>query len=440
MKKGFIIGAVLLFSSIIFFAQQGRSAPASVNFITYAQAGTFGPSTGKETTAGDIAIQSHSTTLQNTHIAGNLYISGHINGEVILRNVSMDGILAINAVGELTLIIQDSQLSQVSVCSATGTINVQATGTTSIRHSEISSQVPLTLSGHYGQIALIRPANLSFIEAQVDQLIITETADNSTIHVSEDSTIAILILEAPINLTGDGTITHANILRDGIFLGLEPQQTTFAPGISLGTPNSEQPSDAPIDDTDLPPVILYRMDSFNLNPGETASQTISTSPVETILTATSTNSNVATVTVSGMAVTVTAHRAGTASITVSSSHEEYSAGSARFTVTVTALSTASPTAEPSPGPIIPGTSITLSSSTKDAIIFYTTDGSDPSTSSTQYKTSAKPTVPDSGFTLHAFAIREGYEPSESVTFTYTIEEPPDEEPPPEEDTDEPTED
>ncbi|WP_176142062.1 endonuclease [Solibacillus isronensis] len=65
-----------------------------------------------------------------------------------------------------------------------------------------------------------------------------------------------------------------------------------------------------------------------------------------------------------------------------------------------------------------GTEITLSTATDGAVIYYTTDGSEPSAEKgTQY---SKPLVIDQTTTIKAIAIAEGMENSEVTTFTYTV--------------------
>lgn len=69
------------------------------------------------------------------------------------------------------------------------------------------------------------------------------------------------------------------------------------------------------------------------------------------------------------------------------------------------------------GAVASGTAVTLSTPTDGADIYYTTDGSDPTTSSNKYST--KITV-SAAQTIKAFAVKSGYVPSNISTFVYTI--------------------
>ena len=64
--------------------------------------------------------------------------------------------------------------------------------------------------------------------------------------------------------------------------------------------------------------------------------------------------------------------------------------------------------------------VTISSSEEGATIYYTTDGTDPTTSSTKYEESFEVPV---GSTVKAIAVKEGVVDSEIATATYTKQQP-----------------
>lgn len=70
-----------------------------------------------------------------------------------------------------------------------------------------------------------------------------------------------------------------------------------------------------------------------------------------------------------------------------------------------------------PGAVTSGTKVTLSTETDGATIYYTTDGTTPTTASTQYSTQI--TV-SAATTIKAFAVKAGEVPANVSTFTYTI--------------------
>lgn len=80
---------------------------------------------------------------------------------------------------------------------------------------------------------------------------------------------------------------------------------------------------------------------------------------------------------------------------------------------------AQPIANPSEGKVEVGTEITLTSATPGASIYYTLDGTIPTTESTLYSDDNKPVI-DQALTLKAIAVKEGMTTSEVSTFVYTV--------------------
>ncbi|MEK5269308.1 5'-nucleotidase C-terminal domain-containing protein [Aeribacillus sp. FSL K6-8394] len=74
-------------------------------------------------------------------------------------------------------------------------------------------------------------------------------------------------------------------------------------------------------------------------------------------------------------------------------------------------------AAPKPGLVAKGTKVELSTATKEAKIYYTIDGSEPSTKSLEY---TKPIEITEDITIKAIAIKAGLQNSDVATFTYQI--------------------
>ncbi|BAL00304.1 putative surface layer protein [Oscillibacter valericigenes Sjm18-20] len=100
--------------------------------------------------------------------------------------------------------------------------------------------------------------------------------------------------------------------------------------------------------------------------------------------------------------------------------DNYSLASGSFTTTgkiVNAGTVLAPTASTATGAVLPGTSVTLSCATTGATIYYTTDDSTPTTSSTQYTGAI--TV-DAPVTVKAIAVKTGMNDSSIMSEAYTI--------------------
>ena len=76
-----------------------------------------------------------------------------------------------------------------------------------------------------------------------------------------------------------------------------------------------------------------------------------------------------------------------------------------------------PTFSPSAGEVVSGTTVSISCTPADATIYYTTDGSTPTTSSTVYTGAI--TI-NSDMTIKAIGVKEGYNNSEVAMAAYTI--------------------
>ncbi|RLL47144.1 endonuclease/exonuclease/phosphatase [Oceanobacillus piezotolerans] len=75
------------------------------------------------------------------------------------------------------------------------------------------------------------------------------------------------------------------------------------------------------------------------------------------------------------------------------------------------------TASPASGTIAAGTEVTLSTSTADAEIYYTTNGEDPTQAGQLY---TGPILVEEHMTVKAYGTKEGLEDSAITTFTYTV--------------------
>ena len=78
-----------------------------------------------------------------------------------------------------------------------------------------------------------------------------------------------------------------------------------------------------------------------------------------------------------------------------------------------------PVATPAAGAVASGTSVSLASTTEDAKIYYTLDGSTPSMESDVFDAS-HPIAITAAVTINAVAIADGHDPSEVLTAAYTI--------------------
>ena len=86
-------------------------------------------------------------------------------------------------------------------------------------------------------------------------------------------------------------------------------------------------------------------------------------------------------------------------------------------VVVTTVET--PEISPASGAVASGTEVTIICTTEGASIHYTTDGTDPTSSSTTYDPSNKPTI-TSNITIKAIGVKDGLNNSEIASASYTV--------------------
>ena len=98
-----------------------------------------------------------------------------------------------------------------------------------------------------------------------------------------------------------------------------------------------------------------------------------------------------------------------------------SVASATYTINIPPQKVATPTFSPAAGTYTAAQSVEISCTTDGAEIYYTTDGSNPSASSTAY--SGAITVGETT-TIKAIAVKEGMTDSSVASTTYTISEGP----------------
>ena len=103
-------------------------------------------------------------------------------------------------------------------------------------------------------------------------------------------------------------------------------------------------------------------------------------------------------------------------IAVKSGMNDSAVASASYTIKGTI---ATPAFSVASGAVDSGTSVTISCSTEGAKIYYTTDGSEPTASSTEYTAAISVTPP---MTLKAIAVKDGMNDSAVASVSYTIKE------------------
>jgi hypothetical protein len=119
----------------------------------------------------------------------------------------------------------------------------------------------------------------------------------------------------------------------------------------------------------------------------------------------------------GGAITVAAGTETINAITVASGYSPSSVASAGYIVNVTEPQAATPTFSPNGGTFTSAQTVTISDTTSNALIYYTTDGTTPTSGSTQY---SSPISVSTTETIQAIAVASGYTNSSIGSAAFTI--------------------
>ncbi len=104
-------------------------------------------------------------------------------------------------------------------------------------------------------------------------------------------------------------------------------------------------------------------------------------------------------------------------IAVASGYSTSATASASFTINTTTPTTATPVISPDGGTFTAAQSVTITDSTAGAIIYYTTNGTAPTTSSTKYTAAISVATSE---TIEAIAVASGYNTSSTASESFTI--------------------
>lgn len=227
--------------------------------IIYDKAGTYGPETGTDTINNNVEISVPDVTLQNLVINGNLIIDKSVgDGNVALKNVTVNGTVNVNGGGEHSVVFENCSIVQVVVNKEDGKVRIVASGSTKIDSVTLQSGAKLEednatnggfanvtidntlpadseviLSGNFDNVKLNVPnVVVSVSNGSVKNLLISDEAKNSAIDIADNAIVTTLSVNAPVSVTGNGTIETANINVNGVTLEQKPISVNISGGVT----------------------------------------------------------------------------------------------------------------------------------------------------------------------------------------------------------------
>ena len=182
-------------------------------------------------------------------------------------------------------------------------------------------------------------------------------------------------------------------------------------GCSGGSSSTPAPTPAPVTTAAPTPAISPAGGSFTSAQTVTLTDSLSTATIYYTTDAT-------TPTTSSTKYTAPFSVSSTSTVTAIAAASGYNNSAAAVaSFTITAPSAATPTLSPAPGTYASAQTVTLADATSGATIYYTTDGSTPTTSSSKYTTPLSIGV---GTTVQAIAVASNYTNSATASGAYVI--------------------
>ncbi|OFV69046.1 fibronectin type III domain-containing protein [Acetobacterium wieringae] len=222
--------------------------------VTYDKAGTYGPKTGEEVVHNNVVINTPDVTLQNMHITGDLTIGEGVGeGDVTLNNITVDGDTFIRGGGKNSIHINGGDYNKITVQqTSSGQVRIVATDATGLEVviSEDAGGEDIILEGAFENVQVDAPdVKISTQgDTTIKQMNMGEAAKGSEVTLGSDTKVENLVLDAEVDVKGQGTVEKAKVNSDGITFEKAPVKQDVAPDVETPpviTPPAEKPPVTP---------------------------------------------------------------------------------------------------------------------------------------------------------------------------------------------------
>ncbi|MEG1684028.1 MAG: S-layer homology domain-containing protein, partial [Oscillospiraceae bacterium] len=212
---------------------------------------------------GNVTISAAGTTLRNTTIAGDLYITGGLGkGAITLENVTVLGKIVVSGAGESekgdsSVILRNVTAKEMLLDSpASQFITLRAEGDTAIdtvnvrTHAYLEDRTPsglglkkiildgeektnLELAGNIEEVINKTPKSLlKMAKGQALSLTMDELAVDGTLTIENGASIKTLNLDLATKVTGKGDVETLHVNAPGCKVELLPDKITIRPGLT----------------------------------------------------------------------------------------------------------------------------------------------------------------------------------------------------------------
>ncbi|HKM39481.1 MAG TPA: S-layer homology domain-containing protein, partial [bacterium] len=225
----------------------------------FAQAGIYGPEEGVQTITGNAVVTAAGVTLQNLIITGNLTIAEQVDdGTVVLENVTVNGDVHVKGGGKDSVIFRDCLIQgTVLVEKENGQIRIVAAGSTAVPNiilqsgavlvthddgsydqvilpTDLAEETEIVLIGDFNQVEIAAAKAKVQVGANstIADLILTKDATGTAVNLDKDAAVEAAVIDAKVEITGEGSIDKAEINATGVVLEMKPDKLDLKPGVT----------------------------------------------------------------------------------------------------------------------------------------------------------------------------------------------------------------
>lgn len=388
------------------------------------KAGTY-----TEIASGNVMINAHGATLKNVVVKGDLIVGDGVGeGNVTLDNVDITGRMVVRGGGVNSIIVKgDSAIDSIIVAKINGKVRIYSEDGTEIGTVVVDGFDDVIIEGNYKSVIISsNDVTVTAIDANIENARIE--GNNSILVVKEDSSVEKVTVNGNgATIKGEGRVDEVLVYANNVSVETMNTSVTAASKANNVTAAGKNVKSGTTVITK--PVTAYRSSSK----GTTLKAETPTADPEPGEVATGTTVALCTVT-SGAAIYYTTDGSTPTAestqyteaivindeivikaVAVKSGMNNSDVLTAAYTIALSKAAT--PTANPQPGEVESGTTVTLATTTTGAAIYYTADGSTPTTESAEY---SEPIAIHGNTTIKAIAVKNGMKNSNVLTAVYTV--------------------
>ncbi|MBU3190278.1 carboxypeptidase-like regulatory domain-containing protein [Clostridium bowmanii] len=247
----------------------------------YSHAGTYGSDNSNLTINGKVTATGKNIILQNMIIKGDLILGENIgDGDLILKNVTVEGTTIVKGGGENSVHLIDSVLATIIVNKNDGRVRLVAEGGTIVAEVQLESTATIeenNLSRNaigFSNINITNSVQNSQVNSPMVELLgafetINTRASQVRITLPQGTTVDNMILNAVTSIFGEGAIGSAriNVGASGSILSARPQNLVFDNGSASINVNGQEISESysSVTNASITSISEITMNSVSLN-------------------------------------------------------------------------------------------------------------------------------------------------------------------------------